>query len=231
MSCYEYEYGSIKLPSAEFSRVRRAFAEQHNLWLDAISRKADSHYEPLKAYISLYKKDKSVVVWSTDRVCGLVNKYLSDKISGLTEAELSKLVEVFLSSKTVDGKVKYSLSKPKKSDFKHVSLSNNEYQDDEASITLDATNKTLEWHVQENNHAVERARKGELGIRLHKILNSVKWTRSTGGVFYYNNEYNREDEGFCGAGGDQDSHHFGPIGDQHKKDKIKSLNQMVKRFR
>lgn len=228
MSCYQYEYGSIKLPSAEFSRIRRAFANEHNVWLDNTFRKAELHYERLKAYVALNKKDKSVSVWSRDRVHGLVSRYIEDIMRYSSEAEYDKMMSVFLTYKTVDGKQKYTLVKPKKMHFKHVSLSNNEYKDQELSIDFDSTDKTIKWSVLENNRSVDRAWECPLGRMFSKVISSVEWTRATGGVFYYNDEYNREEEGFSGAGGDRVSHYFGPIGKKHQEDEFKSFKRRAR---
>lgn len=213
MSCYEYEYGTIKLPSKEFSRIRRLFAEKYNAWLDSNFLKATSLYEPLKAYALKNKKDKNLNL----------NDYIYEKLQSEQESDIEQIISSILNSKKVNGKYKTSIIKPTKKSFKHVSLSENNYEDLFATVSFNSETKEIRWQVEENNHSVDNAWENVLGKIFNKVISTVEWTRGTGGVFFYNSEYEREGREGDGAGGDRAHKYFGPAGEKHKEDRLKLL--------
>lgn len=73
--------------------------------------------------------------------------------------------------------------------------------------------RTVTWDIGENNHAVEAAHEAPLAAVFFAYLDSVKWTRGTGGYGVGNNEYNREDD-YPGGGGNYTTFAYGPKGDQ-----------------
>ena len=66
------------------------------------------------------------------------------------------------------------------------------YRVGEASLRFDNKSRNVFWQVPENNHAVEYAHQNPIAIALFQALDSIKWTRGTGGKIYGNDEYNRE---------------------------------------
>ena len=66
----------------------------------------------------------------------------------------------------------------------------------EGSVSFDPGSRTVEWGVANNNHSVERARAGTLGVAFFERLNKVRWTPGTGGVIRYHSEYDRERSGW-----------------------------------
>ena len=60
----------------------------------------------------------------------------------------------------------------------------------------------LVWDLLEGNHASDHAEASPLYGVLFGFLDTVTWTARTGGVIWGNNEYNQEDRGFLGAGGE-----------------------------
>lgn len=221
MSCYEYEYGTIKLSTKEFSRVRRAFAESYNAWLDICFNKAIALYEPMKEYVAKNKKNKNIYHGSGNSIYCISNDFLQHKLNNENETTFDLIFQSLVSTKTIDGKTKTTIVKPTKKSFKHVSLSANEYSDSTTYASFIPNTKEFHWRVEENNHSVEQAWNNILGRVFKTVFSKVEWARGTGGVFFYNSEYNREDEGYDGAGGDYASHYFGPVGEKHKADLLK----------
>lgn len=221
MSCYEYEYGTIKLSTKEFSRVRRAFAESYNAWLDSSFNKAVALYEPMKEHVAKTKKNKDLYKGSRNPVYCITHDFLQQRLKNEDETTYDKIFQSLVSTKTVDGKTKTTIVKPTKKSFKHVSLSENEYSDSATYVTFTPDTKEFNWRVEENNHSVDQAWINILGKTFKKVFAKVEWTRGTGGVFFYNSEYNRENEGYDGAGGDHASHYFGPIGEKYKQNLLK----------
>lgn len=112
---------------------------------------------------------------------------------------------------------------PKKGDFKPISVTKPEVlQVDEASVSFDLKTREVTWNVSENNRSVERARESFLGELFFKELRKVVWTRGTGGVITGNDEYAR-DSREAGAAANYTVESFGPIGEQHEKDRFRGF--------
>lgn len=79
-----------------------------------------------------------------------------------------------------------------------------------ASITFDG--RAVQWRVEENKNVVEESRESPVGLAFFAALEKVEWTPRTGGVISGNNEYSREDES-PGGGANYISLHWGPLGD------------------
>lgn len=90
---------------------------------------------------------------------------------------------------------------------------------------------TIEWRVDENNRAVERAHNTPIAkLLFDKVLKHYTWKRNEGGAFYYTDEYDRE--GAHHAGGQYESSpskHFGPLGEKAQEERRKRIFRMAKR--
>lgn len=82
--------------------------------------------------------------------------------------------------------------------------------DGEASVAFDG--RRVSWSVSENNHAVDTARNSPLGMVFFTALDKVKWTRGTGGTLVGNDEYNGESEAE-GGGANYVTARYGPLGE------------------
>lgn len=78
---------------------------------------------------------------------------------------------------------------------------------DEAEIFF--TGRVVNWSVEENNHAVERAHEHPIGVLFFRALDRIAWTRGTGGQLIGNDEYN-QDSREQGGGGNYVTATFGP---------------------
>lgn len=74
----------------------------------------------------------------------------------------------------------------------------NTFYAEECSIEFNG--RTVNYNVPENNHARERADKHPLVKRFWGILDRVTWTRGTGGVTWGNDEYTRDSGNYPGGG-------------------------------
>lgn len=79
----------------------------------------------------------------------------------------------------------------------------------EVRITFDRAKRTVEWSVDENNRARERARRHPLSVAFFAALDRVTWTRGSGGQIVGNDEYNR-DSMAAGGGGNYVIDEYGP---------------------
>ncbi|BDZ52800.1 hypothetical protein GCM10025867_50410 (plasmid) [Frondihabitans sucicola] len=50
-------------------------------------------------------------------------------------------------------------------------------------------------------------------MAFYAALNAITWGRNSGGVIWYNSEYNEGQTGASFGGGDRISNHYGPLGE------------------
>ena len=81
----------------------------------------------------------------------------------------------------------------------------------ESELGLKLDGRTLTWNVPERNHACDLAATTHLQQAALRYLNTVTWTRGTGGVIVGNDDENREDTSH-GGGGNYVLRRFGPAG-------------------
>lgn len=179
MSKYEWERGTITLPSKEYPQIRKAILEQ------AKRDEEKSFALALKAHeILKQRKPKS----GTEAFRIFDQDYL-----GTIPKDCR--THGFLFTYDRDSN-RWSFHKPKKKDMKINSRSLT-FQGESFSIHFDKEKKTVRWDVMENNHAVESARREPLAMLFFRLLGRVEWTRNTGGFFEGNDEYNRDEGPGC----------------------------------
>lgn len=92
-----------------------------------------------------------------------------------------------------------------------------------------ATNRTGDWHGMQwgitlegrtltisydGNHSADAFAEHPVSAAAMTALSAVKWTRGTGGVLWYNSEYNEGPSGNSWGGGDRISEAWGPDGER-----------------
>lgn len=195
MSRYEWEEGTVTLPSDAAVKVRRTVAEAAvayratverlvaEFWSNLTARSGGDWEEALASFVARQRR------WNVD----------ADALKALRE-----VVSMSPQRKPTAATFYAVLGKCPTS-----RTSTFEFED--AMIVFDG--RKVSWIVPENNHAVERARQHPLARTLFKALDKVVWTRQTGGVFVGNDEYN-QDCTFEGGGGNYVTARFGPLGNQ-----------------
>ncbi|WP_114906620.1 hypothetical protein [Ornithinimicrobium murale] len=194
MSKYEWERGEIKLPTAEFAKVRQrvqdaaakvktdAFEQTQSFW-KGLSRKEQT--DPQAYREALYH-------WARQVPHGPARDEAWQMLGG--HEGMSRPARV------------------QKSDVDFPNSRTTHFRCDEASVSFDRKNSTMTWDVAENNHSVERANESWLAGATFGALADVKWTgKNTGGVLTGNDEYNREAD-YSGGGASYTTAGFGPIG-------------------
>lgn len=230
MSCYEWERGTIKLPSKAFPAFRKAINTAANTIATARYEDALRVFNALKdpatmraakdavraANKTRAPKDRIKLNSVTTRVIfdAINDGWDSASVYGVLHrnrwqfrgVQTTRMVGELGIFERKDGKIK--LVKPKKP--KKLPLNTTSYRvGSEADIVFDPKSKTVTWSVGENNHACDRAREHELGKAFFRELGRVEWTRGSGGKIVGNDEYNRDsrDEG---GGGNILKDEFGP---------------------
>lgn len=197
MSCYEWERGEIRLPTAEFAKVRQsvqdaatkvkteAFEQTQSFW-KGLSRKEQT--DPAAYRAAMYRWESATEPGpARDMALGLIG-YHRYPAAALKPARV------------------------KKSDVDFPTNRTTHFHCDDLSVTFDRKSSTMTWDVAENNRAVEHAHQTWLAGATKKALSQVRWTgKNTGGVLVGNDEYNRESD-YVGGGGNYVTTGYGPVG-------------------
>lgn len=200
MSKYNWEHGTIKIPSNEWRPFKQKVIKIAN---KIIQR----DYElALKLYNRIVKEGQGVRAFNFKSALRLA----------LSEQNLSYDSSWRIERSMFSSERRKPL-KPKKKNFPLTTNRTSRLNlNGEASITFDNTMKTVIWDVPENNHAVEQAHEHVLAKALFTALGSVSWKRNSGGVIVGNDEYNQESLSE-GCGGNYLTAAYGPIGNKRQK--------------
>lgn len=231
MSCYEWETATITLPSAAVAPLKKALREHTN----------DFHARVRKEAVRLHKKmgtrstakyrkalfEAERASWDRPGPRSVSNSFYANwgappKPSTQTPDDMvsNAAFEVLWTVLHFAERGEKTLHVPTVADVEQVAPRPTNRTNHfpirthrggtEGGITFDG--RTVTWNVMENNHAVENAHEAPLAAVFFNYLDSVKWTRGTGGYGTGNNEYNREDDA-PGGGGNYTTFSYGPLGD------------------
>ena len=201
MSCYEWERGTIKIPSARYADLKKKVRETHNKTITA-------RYERLlkiHAIVKVALKGKRGLDLATLlRDWDSASSYYDLKVpynyptsDDTNWSDSEKLVKV------------NKLVLPLKKDFPLANSSTKEFDADDAYMVFDDKTRTVYWSVSENNRARDRAHDHPVAKALFGTLNKITWTRGSGGKIVGNDEYNRDTD-YEGGGGNYVTYSFGP---------------------
>ena len=191
MSCYEFETGTIKLPTGYASKLRAALTREADAHIDTLLRESTEVYSKVQ-HLSPASRLKALV--SMPNISEQVHSTLVQwRVNPKTGKHTAKVVKPSKASitRSLVGRVAdhWEPTGPKRLTF-HVNG---------GTITFTGTN-TVEWNVPEGNHAVEYARSHPVAQEFFRFLDTVEWTSRSGGTIVGNNEYNREDLSIGGGG-------------------------------
>jgi len=189
MSCYEWSYGEIILPSSEFSRVRKAMQDaMHAKWKKAFE---DSQ----RFWKSLTPRQKSD--WDEFRKALNARRFDLDTMWLIDPGHRRQ-------------------EKPRRvlqSDVDWPTNRTTEFHESDLSLSFKRETRTLVFSVGENNHAREHADNTALAKAFYEEMGKVRWTHGTGGVILGNDEYTRESgRAYEGGGGSYVVAAYGYIG-------------------
>lgn len=233
MSCYEWEHGEIKLPSAEFTKVFKAAlsaAQAHQLQIiDKVNQfwkecppkfkrttKRERYWAAVQAFCfgnndfydhekRAYAADPEFPAWRG--LPGDRHGLSSDVYSVLTGA-----------IRPCGGRPPRRINdsnhavRPTQAYIKERFPATNRttrFGDGEWLLTFDREKRTVVWAVAENNHARDYGRTHPVAQAFFQALDKVKWTRGTGGQIVGNDEYNRDDV-YAGGGANYVVDEYGP---------------------
>jgi len=177
MSCYEWENGTIVLPTKIFAKFRRQY-------IDGWNEIQEMKLAKLKTWRETALRDgKGKRNYSfKDRMLCMASNWYDEQ-----------LIEMLFDDNR----------KPKMPTKKMFSFANGRdfaFDLGEAGIGFSKKEHSVTWSVFENNHACDTAKVLPESHLLFIMLGEVEWTRGSGGVIVGNDEYNRDDYNEGGGG-------------------------------
>ena len=177
MSCYEWENGTIKIPTKVFASLRRDFINGYN---EIQQRKMNN----LKTWRETALRDGK----------GKRNYSFKDRMLCMCNGwDEEQLVEMLF-----DENRKPKM--PTKKMFNFVNGKDFSFDIGEAGIGFSSKDHAVSWSVYENNHACDTAHGMAEAKLFFRLLSNINFTRGSGGVIVGNDEYNRDDYNEGGGG-------------------------------
>lgn len=209
MSKYQKEYGSFKIPSAEFVELKRKI-------IDAYNKHQDNTFDFAQTLHGVLVQSKLKAEGSDLPFDPLFDKAV-ETVKSRLDISAVRGVDIYGAvTRSLCDEEGLQLRRPLKKDFPHIPISTQKCSIEftpGAYISIDQENKAVSWEVEENNHSVDEARDHPVANVFFKALSGVHWERGTGGMIHYTDEYMRD---AFGSGGDTSriSSRFGPIGEE-----------------
>jgi len=173
MSCYEWQAGTIKIPTKQFSGLYRAFIKGYN---DIQLRKL-RNLKALYDHIMLAAKHKRNFNYY-EQMEAVADRY---------NVSFSNIEMLFPEHR------KRPLHPTKKMfDFANTKTMAINVDNSCACISFNRADHSVYWSVYENNHACETAHNTPEAKLLFSLLQNVNYTRGSGGQIIGNDEYNRD---------------------------------------
>jgi len=190
MSCYNWESGTIKLPSKDWAKFRTDLLKAWNSHETARLEKAKRLHATLTTALKGKRGSKR-----TEALKQAVERNFSNDNN-------SDVRELLLTQDGWGRDATYELKGlPKKKDLKLFATSKDAGLSlGDAYVAFKNATKTLVWEVGENNRAVEHAHENWFAKRIFEALGQITWTRGTGGKIVGNDEYNRDNRDSGGGG-------------------------------
>jgi len=225
MSCYEWESGTIKLPSKDWASFRTNLLKAWN-----------DHY------LSNLEKAKAAHKTLTDACKGTRGSKRAEALKAAVAKRFTRREYCRLNQRTVDKDVDFEIREmvveqkgwgndatytlkalPKKKDLPLKATSKDaEMHLRGAYVKFTNKTKSLVWDVSENNRACEHAHEHWFAKLLFAALGKITWTRGSGGEIVGNDEYNRDN---CDAGGGGNYTKMTFSAAQQKRDKEAAARQ------
>lgn len=216
MSRYEWESGEFTLPAADVPRIKAALRDFVNsVRTDAKTRALELHRQ-----VNTSNRDRYFATLRSLHAqrSTMTDLYGNERVTrdDLVDSAARLILEQMLSSTLSEGK---GIRQPQNRDLDAVipALTNRDNRfplygfgcHADAYVTF--TGRTATYEVPENNHARDYADGSPMNALFFHLLETLSWTRGTGGYTSGNDEYNRDNRDY-GAGANYLIRAYGPIG-------------------
>ncbi len=219
MSKYEWESGTIKLPSKDWAKFRTGLLKAWNERELGRLEKAKVAHAKLTAAIKGKRGSKRATALKAAVEARFTRTEHSRWNSQSHDVDVDPEVRDMIVTPTGWGTgATYTLKPlPKKKDLKLFATSKDaSMQCDDGYVAFKNATKTLVWDVSENNRAREHAHEHWFAKLVFGALSKITWTRGSGGEIVGNDEYNRDSRD-SGGGGNYTTMTFSVA--QQKRDK------------
>lgn len=190
MSCYEWESGSIQIPSAQWAKFRRSLIDHYNAKQEEL-------------YVRAKKEYKKLLVAGKGKRNFDFRAQLRTQIQDIAWEHRWPIENSMFED--------YQQKRPKSPKRKGFEKATTKTRYLGENVSFDHEKRTVIWNVPDGNRACEDARDSYMGKKFFYLLRYIKWTRGSGGKIIGNDEYNREAE-WEGGGGNYVTATFGPAG-------------------
>lgn len=213
MARYDWEHGTLKLPSKAYVGFKKGLIARHNEIVAAdLVLARQLHAELAVALKGRRGLTRDTVVDALRSHRTALEARTGKSIVLLGSWELESL---FIEVDDDTGRAKFKALRASAGGNRLLKASAPALVGEGCVVRfLDAT-RSVTWTVHENNRAVAMAWSSWLGRAFLDALSRVEWVRGTGGEIVGNDEYNREaiDEG---GGANYVTRRFGPLGAKEK---------------
>ena len=212
MSRYDWERGTLTLPTKAVAAVKKAVRDEHNACAAEIYAACKQFWtEEAKRTRSEERYQAALERWEQRRFEADRWRHQPDpRREFVTEQAVFVLEGIRFNNErprqvTLADLTRYTEGGGRKDNRTKV------FAAGEAFVLFEGRKVT--YSSGENNHQVERARSYPIVRAFFSALDRVKWTRGSGGELLGNDEYN-EDAGqeYGGGGGSYVTARFGPLG-------------------
>ena len=231
MSCYEWERGTIKIPSADWAKTKAHVRDAMNRRQSALFEAAEKTHKDLGALLPELKEQLeagSIGKWDFDKkISDVARKHMQAMmgaqrmvVSLFDEYDENEVIDKIIVTRDPKTRAEIAprLKKPLKKDFPNAGNNVNAFTASGCHVLFDNVARTAQWEVFDNNHAVDRARATVLGKSFFEAMKKITWVRGSGGEIYGNDEYNEyEGRNHSGGGGSMTKQVFSA--EQQKRDK------------
>lgn len=190
MSHWIRQEGTIKLPTAEFARVRQSLQDADTEVKTQAFEIAQKFWESTGGKLKKDPQAYAAACQALQEEIRRLPESVTDKVQDLTDTHYGRA--------------------PRRPLKKDLAIPNSKTLDFNAGygtdISLDRETSTLSWHSDVSSNT-ERPEDSVVGQAMYKALDSVKWTRGTGGHFRGWDEYSSE-----AGNGSAPNEAFGPLG-------------------
>lgn len=216
MSRYDWERGTIVIPTAQWAGFKKTIRDAWNAAVEADLKTLDA----IRVKVLEANKGKRGVRWSDavreEAARSEIRCSYSWGGSYANPAHTLLTCDPYSVAKALgcDGAGSRP-KKPKKSEAKFWPKTVKCMSFDEASVSFNDESHSVTWSVRENNHACDDAHRSFLGRTLFSALKKVQFTRNSGGVIVGNDENNCDDRSE-GGGANYVTARFGPLGESSR---------------
>lgn len=209
LSRYDWERGTITLPTAAVTAVKKAVREASN-------REHDRVYEAARTWWRAHGAAYARAVARVEELRPAGNSAALTRVWKRQQEIADTLPGDEATHEAIETGVR-ARRMPRREDV-HPARATNKTDTFAAGryageCHISFKGREVTWAVSENNHAREAAHEGAVAQAFFTALARVKWTRGTGGVIVGNDEYNR-DADYAGGGANYITATYGPKGEE-----------------